>query len=134
MDKIRACQIPAAKQYLERVRDVLLFCCFTGLRHSDVYNLKRSDVKEEHIEITTIKTADSLIIELNDHSKAILEKYKDIPFQNNKALPVVSNQKMNEYLKELGELAEIDEPVRETYYKGNERIDEVTPKDRKSVV
>ena len=57
-----------------------------------------------------------------------LEKYKDIPFQNNKALPVVSNQKMNEYLKELGELAEIDEPVRETYYKGNERIDEVTPK------
>lgn len=31
-------------------------------------------------------------------------------------------------LKELGELAEIDEPVRETYYKGNERIDEVTPK------
>ena len=128
LDKIRACQIPAAKQYLERVRDVLLFCCFTGLRHSDVYNLKRSDVKEEHIEITTIKTADSLIIELNDHSKAILEKYKDIPFQNNKALPVVSNQKMNEYLKELGELAEIDEPVRETYYKGNERIDEVTPK------
>ena len=72
LDKIRACQIPAAKQYLERVRDVLLFCCFTGLRHSDVYNLKRSDVKEEHIEITTIKTADSLIIELNDHSKAIL--------------------------------------------------------------
>ena len=85
-------------------------------------------MKEEHIEITTIKTADSLIIELNDHSKANLEKYKDIPFQNNKALPVVSNQKMNEYLKELGELAEIDEPVRETYYKGNERIDEVTPK------
>ena len=128
MDKIRACQIPATKQYLERVRDVLLFCCFTGLRHSDVYNLKRSDVKDEHIEITTIKTADSLIIELNDHSKAILEKYKDIPFKNDKALPVVSNQKMNEYLKELGELAEIDEPVRETYYKGNERIDEVTPK------
>ncbi len=54
----------------------LLFCCFTGLRHSDVYNLKRSDVKEEHIEITTIKTADSLIIELNDHSKAILENIK----------------------------------------------------------
>lgn len=128
IDKIRACQIPVSKQYLERVRDVLLFCCFTGLRHSDVYNLKRSDVKDEHIEITTIKTSDSLIIELNDHSKAILEKYKDIPFQNDKALPVVSNQRMNEYLKELGELAGIDEPVRETYYKGNERIDEVMPK------
>ena len=44
------------------------------------------------------------------------------------ALPVISNQKMNDYLKELGELVEINEPVRETYYKGNERIDEVTPK------
>ena len=35
---------------------------------------------------------------------------------------------MNEFLKELGQLAEIDEPIRETYYRGNERIDEVTPK------
>ena len=39
-----------------------------------------------------------------------------------------TNQKMNDYLKELAELAEINEPVRQTYYKGNERIDEVTPK------
>ena len=35
---------------------------------------------------------------------------------------------MNEQLKELGQVAESDEPVRETYYKGNQRIDEVTPK------
>ena len=74
------------------------------------------------------KTADSLTIELNKYSKAILDKYKDIHFENYMALPVISNQKMNDYLKELGELAEINEPVRETYYKGNERIDEVTPK------
>ena len=85
-------------------------------------------MKPDHIEVTTVKTADSLIIELNDHSKAILEKYKDVHFENHMALPVISNQKMNDYLKELGELAEINEPVRETYYKGNERIDEVTPK------
>ena len=90
--------------------------------------MKRSDVKSDHIEVTTVKTADSLNIELNKYSKAILEKYKDIHFENNMALPVISNQKMNDYLKELGELAEINEPVRETYYKGNERIDEVTPK------
>jgi hypothetical protein len=65
---------------------------------------------------------------LNNHSKAILEKYKDVHFEGDKALPVISNQRMNDYLKELAELAEINEPVRETYYKGNERIDEVTPK------
>ena len=128
LNKLKACNIPQNKQYLERVRDVFLFCCFTGLRYSDVYNLRTSDVKADHIEITTVKTADSLVIELNNHSKAILEKYKDVHFEGNKVLPVISNQKMNDYLKELGELAEINEPIRETYYKGNQRIDEVTPK------
>ncbi|KAA6328690.1 hypothetical protein EZS27_022437, partial [termite gut metagenome] len=63
-----------------------------------------------------------------NHSRSILEKYKDVPFERDKALPVVTNQRMNAYLKELGELAGIDEPVGETYYKGNERIDVVTPK------
>lgn len=128
LTKLRDYKIPETKQYLERIRDVFLMTCYSGLRYSDVYNLRRSDIKAEHIEITTVKTADSLIIELNDHSKAILDKYKDIPFKDNKALPVISNQKMNDYLKELAELAEINEPVRETYYRGNERIDDVTPK------
>jgi integrase len=85
-------------------------------------------VKENHIEVTTVKTADSLIIELNNHSKTILDKYKDVHFEYDKVLPVITNQKMNDYLKELAELAEINEPVRETYYRGNQRIDEVTPK------
>ena len=128
LNKLREFKIPPTKQALERVRDVFLFQCFTGLRYSDVFNLRRSDIKGDHIEVTTVKTSDSLIIELNDHSKAILEKYKDVEFENDKALPVITNQKMNDYLKELAELAEINEPVRQTYYKGNERIDEVTPK------
>lgn len=128
LKQIEACKIPESKKYLDRVRDVFLFQCYTGLRYSDVYNLKKSDIKNNHIEVTTIKTADSLTIELNKHSRAILDKYKDIHFDNNKALPVISNQKMNTYVKELGELAEINEPIRETYYQGNKRIDEVYPK------
>ncbi|MCM1218546.1 MAG: site-specific integrase [Lachnospiraceae bacterium] len=128
LTRLREYAIPTTKQYLERVRDVFLFQCFTGLRYSDVCNLRRSDVKENHIEITTVKTADSLVIELNDHSRAILDKYKDVAFEGDKVLPVISNQKMNDYLKELAKLAGIDEPIRETYYKGNERIDVVTPK------
>ena len=128
LSKLREYPIPATKQYLERVRDVFLFQCFTGLRYSDVFNLRRSDVKENHIEVTTVKTADSLVIELNNYSRAILDKYRHVAFEGDKVLPVVSNQKMNDYLKELSKLAGIDEPVRETYYKGNERIDLVTPK------
>ncbi|KAA6309881.1 Tyrosine recombinase XerC, partial [termite gut metagenome] len=122
LNKLREYPIPATKKYIERVRDVFLFCCFTGLRYSDVFNLKRSDVKTGHIEITTVKTADSLLIELNNHSRSILEKYKNVPFERDKALPVIRNQRMNVYLKELGELCGIDEPVGETYYKGGERI------------
>ena len=128
LNKLREFEIPAAKQALDRVRDVFLFQCFTGLRYSDVFNLRRSDIKGDHIEVTTVKTSDSLIIELNKHSKAILDKYKDVAFEDDKVLPVITNQKMNDYLKELAELAGIDEPVRQTYYRGNERIDEVTPK------
>lgn len=128
LNRLREFKIPSNKQALERVRDVFLFQCFTGLRYSDVFNLRRSDIKCDHIEVTTVKTSDSLIIELNNHSKAILDKYKDVPFENDKVLPVITNQKMNDYLKELAELAGIDEPIRQTYYKGNERIDEVTPK------
>lgn len=128
LTSLREYKIPETKKYLERVRDVFLFQCFTGLRYSDVFNLRRSDIKENHIEITTVKTADSLIIELNNYSKAVLEKYKDVHFEHDKVLPVITNQKMNDYLKELAELTEIDEPIRETYYKGNERIDIVTPK------
>ena len=128
LNKLREFEIPAAKQALDRVRDVFLFQCFTGLRYSDVFNLRRSDIKGDHIEVTTVKTSDSLIIELNNHSKAILDKYKDVAFEDDKVLPVITNQKMNDYLKELAELAGIDEPVRQTYYRGDERIDEVTPK------
>lgn len=128
LTKLREYQIPESKQYLDRIRDVFLFTCFTGLRYSDVANLRRADIFDSHISLTTVKTADSLIIELNDHSRAILDKYKMVHFEGDKALPVISNQKMNYYLKELCELADINEPVRETYYKGSERIDEITPK------
>ena len=128
LNRLREFKIPSNKQALERVRDVFLFQCFTGLRYSDVFNLRRNDIKGDHIEVTTVKTSDSLIIELNNHSKAILDKYKDVAFEDDKVLPVITNQKMNDYLKELAELASIDEPVRQTYYKGNERIDEVAPK------
>ena len=127
-EQLRNYKIPDSKQYLERVRDVFFFCCFTGLRYSDAYNLRRSDIKDDYIEITTIKTTDHLRIELNKHSQALLDKYKDIPFKDDKALPVISNQKMNNYLKELCELAGIDTPVHLTYYRGQQRIDETLPK------
>ena len=116
------------KGYLERTRDVFCFCCFTSLRYSDVANLKWSDVSDGYIQVTTIKTNDTVKIELNDYSKTIINKYRNSNFPKNIVLPVISNQKMNSYLKEIGKMCGIDAPVTITYYKGNERIDEVHPK------
>ena len=119
---------PITCSHLEKVKDVFCFCCFTSLRYSDVANLKRTNVFEDHIQVTTIKTYEALRIELNDYSKKILDKYKNETYKRNLALPVISNQKMNDYLKELGELCCIDEPVSITYYKGGERYDETYKK------
>lgn len=121
-------KLPETKQYLERVWDVFCFECFTSLRYSDVANLCRSDIKENHISIITQKTSDGLRIELNKYSRAILDKYKDFHFPGGKALPVISNVRMNIYLKELGELAGLNEPQRVVYFMGNERKEEVYKK------
>ena len=120
--------IPESKKYLDRVRDVFCFCCFTSLRYSDAYNLKWSDIKDSALHITTVKTADSLTIDLNKYSQAILDKYDGVPFHDNKALPVISNQKMNDYIKELGQLCGLDQPETITYYIGSKRVDKVYPK------
>jgi len=128
LEKFKNFTIPENKTHLEKIRDIFLFQCYTGLRFSDVINLKRNDIKDGYIEITTIKTVDNLIIELNKHSKSILDKYLIDKMFDEKIFPTISNQKMNDYLKEFSELAGIDEPIRETYYRGGERIDEVLPK------
>ena len=111
--------------HLERVRDVFCFSCFTSLRYSDVANLKKSDVFKNYISITTVKTADALKIDLNEYSKEILKKHKKYKSEDNSALPVISNQKMNDYLKDLAKLLKFDREISNTYYIGNKRIDEV---------
>ena len=113
---------------LDRVRDMFCFCCFTSLRYSDMRNLKRSDIVDGVINLTTVKTHDKIAIELNDYSKAILDKYEGMIFPGGTVLPVISNQKMNDYLKELAELAGLNAPVTQIYYKNGERIEETKPK------
>ncbi len=128
LGRLSALTFNACQRHLERVRDVFLFCCFTGLRYSDAAKLRRSDVKDTYIDVVTQKTADPLRIELNRHSSAILEKYREAKPDGGRALPVISNQKMNEYLKELGRMAGIDEPVRMVSFSGNRRQEEEFPK------
>jgi integrase len=116
------------KNYLSHARDIFCFSCFTSLRYSDAVNLRRGDIVGDAIHVTTIKTADTLTIELNKYARAILNKYKDIPLPDNRALPPISNQKMNQYLKEIGQLCEVNEPISIVTYKGTRREDVTLPK------
>lgn len=112
---------------IEKARDIFCFCCFTSLRYSDANNLKKSNIVNNQITITTIKTADTITVELNKYALAILERYRDVDL-GEYALPRMTNQRMNIYLKDLCELCGINQPVTRTYYRGTERIDETLPK------
>ncbi|MBR6250711.1 MAG: phage integrase SAM-like domain-containing protein [Bacteroidales bacterium] len=124
--RVESAELPTL--HLRQVRDVFCFCCFTSLRYSDVANLKWSNVFDDYISITTIKTNDSLNIDLNDHSRAILNRYRNADLPDGRCLPVISNQKMNAALKDVMRLCDIDTPTTIVYYKGNKRIEEVHPK------
>lgn len=122
--KVYNLHFPDNKKYLAHVRDVFCFQCFTSLRYSDVAKLKREDIAGDVVKVVTAKTGDTLKIDLNKYSRAILEKYKDCP----RPLPVISNQRMNIWLKDVCYLAGIDEPITLVYYRGAERIEEMHPK------
>ena len=125
-------EFPANKPSLPAVRDVFCFCCFTGLRYSDVAKLRRSDIHREQtppfMSIVTKKTTARLHIELNKYALALLDKYEGVGLPNDKALPVISNVIMNENLHEAAEVAGIDEPVNIVSYVGSERSEVVVPK------
>lgn len=113
---------------IAKTRDIFCFCCFTSLRYSDAANLKRADITEGKLTITTVKTADTITIELNKYALAVLEKYSDYPDIKGYVFPHITNQRMNIYLKDLCELCGINQPITQTYYRGSQRFDETTPK------
>ncbi len=113
---------------LARVRDVFCFCCFTSLRFSDVKKLRKSDIRNDHIIVATKKTTDPLAIDLNDYSKAILKKYENFDHPDGLALPVISMDKTNDYLKEIGEKLEWNTLVKVHYFVGTESREEYRQK------
>jgi site-specific recombinase XerD len=103
---------------LNQVRDIFLFCCFTGLAYADVNKLKRNEIVtgpdgEMWIFTKRKKTDTSSRIPLLPSALSLLNKYTDHPVCSNlgKALPVSTNQKMNAYLKEIAGICGIDKPL-----------------------
>jgi integrase len=106
--------LSANKKY-ERVRDLFIIGCFTGLRFSDFIQLNKGNIMDDNkVKIRTQKTRDTVIIPLHPYVREILLKYEwNIPNP-------ISNQKMNEYLKEIGEDAKIKGKIQVTITKGGE--------------
>ncbi|MBL4754003.1 MAG: site-specific integrase, partial [Flavobacteriales bacterium] len=113
-------QMKLKNEALKQVRDVFCFQCFTGLRYSDVRMLKKHNIKDGYINITTVKTKEENKIPLNDYATAIIEKYEGYP--GDFLLPVISNQNMNDHLKKLGKKAGFNERIEIVRFRGAERI------------
>ena len=119
---------PGDRHLMGQVRDVFCFCCFTSLRFSDVMNLRRSDVLDDSFRITSVKTAESLEIQLNRWSREILLRYVDESYPDDRVFPPFSNQVFNRLLHQLCKTCGICDLVHQTWYRGSERHDEVHPK------
>jgi site-specific recombinase XerD len=103
---------------LSLVRDIFLFSCFTGLAYIDVKNLTKSHISfgidgEKWIFTHRQKTESASKIPILPVTQNIIDKYEDHPQSNNqeKLLPILSNQKMNAYLKEIAAICKIEKEL-----------------------
>lgn len=103
---------------LSLVRDIFLFSCFTGLAYIDVKNLTKSHISigidgEKWIFTHRQKTETASKIPILPLTQMIIDKYDNHPESNNqnKLLPILTNQKMNAYLKEIAAICEIEKEL-----------------------
>lgn len=101
---------------LEDVKNIFLFCCYTGLAYVDVKALGRQHLVQKDDGNTWIiihrrKTGIRSPIPLLQQAQMILDKYMDGKIGQDSLLPVISNQKMNAYLKEIGAVCGIEKSL-----------------------
>ena len=103
---------------LNQVRDIFIFCCFTGLAFSDVKKLSKGHLilgidGERWVKINRSKTDTRSSIPILPMAQSILDTYANNPkcVNKNVLLPVSSNQKMNGYLKEIADICGISKNI-----------------------
>lgn len=100
---------------LDRVRDLFIAGCWTGLRFSDWYKVKSENISDGFLEIEQSKTKDPVVIPLHETVLAILDKYNGV------LPPVLTNQKFNEFIKVVAEKAGLKDRVHKAITKGGIR-------------
>lgn len=114
-----------ANARLDQVRDVFCFACFTGMRYSDVLALAPEHVHKDFINYRIVKTTVSNTIPLNPFSKAILKKYKGK--LGARCLPVISEQKTNDYLEDVFKDVKLKRMVQQINFQGPKVIKSTAP-------
>lgn len=126
-EKLFSYEFKEGEEHLELTRDRFCFCCATSLRHSDMEILKKADFDDHDnptcFSFVSKKTHDELTIFLNKYSKALYQKYKDIPTRDGLMFPPKSNQKMNDNLKVIAEMLGFTRVITKMQFCGKERID-----------
>jgi len=101
---------------LDKVRDLFVIGCWTGLRFSDWNKITPENITNGFLELKQQKTGGAVVIPLHPTVEAILQKYKgQLP-------PLMTNQKFNLYLKEVARKAKISDIVHKTITKGGKTI------------
>jgi len=107
----------SSNKSLERVRDIFIFSIYTGIRFKDaqsltIHNLFKEN-KDQIIRFNQIKTSSPISIPLVKQAITIIDKYKNIPDRKilEMLLPKISNQKINAYLKVIGDMAGIQKNI-----------------------
>ena len=113
LDILYTKKFPSAR--LSQVRDIFIFSCYTGLAYVDIFELTEDKIRKAfdgHLWIMTKrqKTDVNTNVRLMDIPLAILEKYKGKQ-KNGKVLPVISNQKINDYLEEIADICGIEKKI-----------------------
>jgi len=120
IDKVLELQyVEIEDERLKRVRDVFCFMCWTGQRYSDVMRISRTDITEnangERVwELITQKTQSRISVPIVLYAEEILDRYQEYITP----IPVFSNQKINNYLKELGKSIDFNWPAKISRYYG----------------
>lgn len=92
---------------LEKVRDIFIFQCFTGLSYADIKTLCLNDIEENLIKMDRAKTGNQFTVPLLTQALGLIEQYADYENATKPIFPVLSNQKMNSNLKLIQEIAGI---------------------------
>ncbi|MFH6965846.1 phage integrase SAM-like domain-containing protein [Flavobacterium sp. FlaQc-28] len=98
---------------LQRVQDLFIFCCYTGLAFNEMTNLEKKHIQigfdgNNWIQVKREKTQRQLFIPILPKAQTIIDKYSTI---EKKAFPAITNQKFNSYLKEITEILEVEKRV-----------------------